>query len=175
MNRLEIKPSSLDKQVPEGIQVVYRVTERASGRRGPPRTIADFNSVEAAQQFSDKLTAKGHPHSFLTWWRFNNRHVHKWATIMHGKRRHFKVTVPYVPGLSDPMVKTYILDALLSVDDKPPEYTRHSPRIGIDPDENRLESDFRVVQLRLNEACAAKLRDMPPEVAAQLVERAILG
>lgn len=175
MKRLEIKPSSLDKNVPDGIQVVYRLTEKALGKRGPPRIIADLNSAEAAQEFSDQLTAKGHPHSFLTWWRFNNRHVHKWATLMHGKRRHYKVTVPYVPGISDEMVKVYIRDALLDVDDRPAEYTADSVRVGIDPDENRLEADLRVVQLRLSEACAAKLRDMPPEVAAQLVENAILG
>lgn len=176
MKPLEIQYSSLDKNAPKGITVMIRLTNKRIGRV-PPRTIADFDNIPDALEYSAKLTKENREHEYLTWWRRNadGKHVHKWATIMQGHRRHFKCSVPYVPGISDAMFKVFVRDALLAVPDKPAEYTADSIKVTADADANRMEADRRNVQFRVSEECAEALAAMSPQLALQIVERAILA
>lgn len=172
---LDIKPSTLDKQAPAGVQIMYRLVERVQ-RRGPPRIIADYTSAEDAQQASNRLAGQGREHSFLTWWRSREgKHVHKWATILEGKRRFFRVSVPYVPGVNDDNVKEWIRHGLLHEGSRPAEYEqRNAVSVRADPNANRMEADSRWVQVRVSAECADKFRALPPSEAAQLVEQAIM-
>lgn len=139
MKPLVIKPSSLDAQVPEGVTVMYRLTGVRKGRREPPPIIGDYDSLEKAQAASDRLTAKREPHEFLTWWRKDGRHVHKWPTLMKGKRRYFRVSVPYVEGVSDEMVKAMIHRQIVTADERPAAYTDKAVRVTIDSEENKTQ------------------------------------
>lgn len=171
----EIKPSTLDRQMPDGVELVYRLTEaRPSGRGRAPRVISDHTSQEAAQAASKELTRQGIPHHALTWWRKNGKHVHKWATIMHGRRRHFKVTVPYVATTSDEEVITKLRFALLFDDDRPNGYTESNVSVRADPDANKLEVDDHAVVVHVNEDCLAAMRARTQEEVTAIIQLAFL-
>lgn len=131
--------STLDKRVPEGVTVVVRLTHPGASRT-PPVKISDHDTLEAAQAASDALTRKRIPHSYLTWWRApDGRHLHKWPTLMRDKRRNVRVSVPYVQGMTDPMITQFVKKAILSSPDKPDAYLEGTVRVTIDAEANRAE------------------------------------
>lgn len=168
---LEIKMSSLDKNAPPGVEIVYRLTGRSEGPRRPPPVIADYTSAEEAQKHSDKLTAAGEWHEFLTWWRRDGRRLNKWATMLSGKRRYFKVSVPFVAGISDEMIRVLLVQAVTTLPDKPKEYTVDTVKITVDADSNRTE--LGGVALRLPPELAERARKMEPEQLTALVTQAL--
>jgi len=135
VKRLLIKHSSLDAQAPPGVEIIIRLL--VPGR--VPAPLGDYETIAAAQAASDKLTKERVYHSFLTWWRMNGRHVHKWPTLMKGKRRFFRVSVPYVAGVSDDMVKAMLRRAILDAQERPAQYTSESVKVTIDNKENQTE------------------------------------
>lgn len=130
-----IKPSSLDAQAPPDVEVIYRLTTIRLGK-SPPSVIGDYSSALEAQRASDKLAQ---PYEFLTWWRKDGHHVHKWPTLMKGKRRTFRVSVPYVAGISDEMIKTMLRQAILHAEEKPDAYTDKSVKVTIDSETNKAQ------------------------------------
>lgn len=171
MKKLDIKPSSLDKNAPPDVQVIYRLTGRSERARQPPPSLGDFDSAEAAQAESQKLTKQGVYHSYLTWWRRNGRRVNKWATLQSGKWRYFKISVPYVEGISDTMVKAFLKSAVVNGIGRPGTYTDDNVRVTVDAETNRTE--LGGVSLRLPPDAAEKARTMSPEQFTALVVQAL--
>lgn len=173
MPKTNIELSSLDKQAPPDVEIMIRLCHPSNGRR-PPEKIADYTDIAEARKHGDQLTKTRMPWTYLTWWRRNGRHVKKWATLMTGKRRHFRLMVPFVQGITDDMIKSFVRNALLTSPDKPDAYDTESIGVAIDADANRVEADAtRAVVLRLSPDAAAVLKSMPMEQAAALVEAAI--
>lgn len=139
MKRLVLKPSNLDLRAPEGVQVMFRLQHPMPKR--PPIIIADYDTIEAAQEHSDRLTRGNQYHEYMTWWRKDKRHVHKWSTLLGGHNRHYRVSVPYVSGMTDDMVKEFLQQAIITSPDKPLAYTSETVRVRVDNTGNREEID----------------------------------
>lgn len=108
-----IKLSSLDKAAPEDVTLMFRLQHPRSPDGGPSVVIADYTDIVKAQTHSDKLSAGGVRHDYVTWWKKEGRHVKKWPTMMHGKARHFRVRVPYRASVSDEAWKNIIKDGIV--------------------------------------------------------------
>lgn len=136
-----IKLSPLDLQAPSDVEIVFRFTEPESGsRRRQPEVIAEFTDIEKARMFAAELRRRRHKFNWLTYWRKDGRHMNKWATLMRDKRRSFRVSVPYVQGISDEMVKVFLQQAILGAPDVPAPYKADKAlRISTDTDANRAE------------------------------------
>lgn len=172
--RVVIAPSALDKNAPPDVTVMYRLCHKPVGRQ-PPAVIADHIDQQTAQDHADDLSKRRIPFLYLTWWRRDGKQVKKWATLLHNKSRHYKVTVPYVDGITDEMVKVLLQNAILHAAAKPREYNETNVKVRADPDLNRLEVDDQLVQVRLPQPVALVLRSMPATEASALVEKAITG
>jgi len=173
MKRLEIKPSSLDLQAPSSVEVVYRLTGKPERARQPPPVIADYPSAEVAQARSDELTARKEWHSYLTWWkrRSDGRRVNKWATMLAGKRRYFKVSVPYVQGINDEMVKVLLRQAIATYPDRPKDYDGDTIKVTIDAEANRTE--LGGVALRLPPEYAERAKALTSDQLSVIVQAAL--
>lgn len=174
MRKLDIKYSSVDKSAPPDVQVIIRLTGEPAGRSRIPPSLGDFDTIEAARERSAELRGQGVRHDYLTWWRKDGRRVNKWGTLLAGKRRYYKVSLPHVQGLTDDMVKTLLRRAVLTMADKPAAYTDEEVKVNIDAIANRAELTDTFT-LRLPPDAAAKALAMPPEQLAALVARALDG
>ncbi len=171
---VKIALSPLDKSAPKDVTIMYRLSHPAEGRR-PGRVIADYDTIEAAQQHADLLTRGRVAFVFLTWWRRNGAHVKKWATLLSGKSRHFKLSVPYVDGINDDAIKVLVQNAILHGPGMPKQYDETSVKLRVDADANRMEVSDEVVQVRLPAVVAEMFRKLTPVEATALVEKAITG
>lgn len=171
----KVKLSTLDAQAPPDVQVMLRFSTPYS--RGATATVlADFTDLAEAQAFAQKLTRGKQRFTFFTWWQRNGRHVHKWPTLMQGKRRSLRVSLPYVPGISDEMTKVFVLNAILQAETKPKEYTADTIAVRVDSEANKAElAGFALVQMAVSPAQAESLRAMPMSNQAELIERGLRG
>ena len=179
MKPLQIKLSSLDVSAPPGVEVWVRLTERLGGRSFPV-AIGTYRTVEEAQKASDELTRLQRPHGYVTFWKRDGKHVKKWPTMMTGKRRHFRVSVPYVQGVADDDIKRYIHEMIVSnakyitrrdgdVMTCQAEYTASAVTVAIDTARNKADGSAPLVVEALKEWRATMPEISEPQFAA-LVE-----
>lgn len=140
MKKLDIKLSSLDKNKPDDVVVHFRL-QQGNGKR-PPTVLFDTTDIELARARSAQLTQAGEKHDYMTYWTKGGRHVKKWPTMMAGKRRYFRVSLPYKVGASDAVMVEWIEGGIrrsvIEAEGTESSLLRHGEiKVNIDAERNR--------------------------------------